>query len=75
MNAGSETGYKQDTFLCASASGDQAYLLWLRDRMIHQYGESPNVDFVQTTNSFRGYFNRRRQVPRWLNWLLRKYDL
>lgn len=65
----------RDTYLCARDSGDQAYLLWLRERLIHVYGEDAFVDFVQTTNSFRGYFNRRRQAPRWLNWLLRKYDL
>ena len=26
---------------------DQEFLTWLVDRLVHTYGESPNVDFVQ----------------------------
>lgn len=26
---------------------DKAFLLWLRDRLVNIYHESPNVDFVQ----------------------------
>jgi hypothetical protein len=25
---------------------DREFLIWLLNRLVHQYGESPNVDFV-----------------------------
>lgn len=25
---------------------DREFLIWLKDRLVHVYGESPNVDFV-----------------------------
>lgn len=65
----------QDTYLCAHASGDIMYLNWLHDRLILVYHESENVDFVQTLDNFSVYFQRRKRVPRWLNWLLRRYHL
>lgn len=65
----------KETFIVARASGDQQYLSWLRDRLVYVYKESANVDFVQTCNMYHRYFVRRAAVPRWLNWLLRKYDL
>lgn len=64
-----------DTYLCARASGDTMYLNWLHDRLILVYGESEHTDFVQTLNSFHAYFQRRKRIPTWLNWLLRKYQL
>lgn len=67
--------WDRQTYLCAKVSGDLTYLYWLRDRLEFVYKESPNVDFVQTLGSFQGYFIRRNNAPRWLNWLLRKYDL
>lgn len=51
------------------------YLSWLRDRLVHVYKESPNVDYVQTLGSFVSYFERRRNVPPWLNYLMRRYKL
>jgi len=30
---------------------DKEFLIWLRDRLIHIYGESPNVDFVLRLNA------------------------
>lgn len=65
----------RDTYLCARASGDSMYLGWIKERLIHVYGESPNVDFVQTIDNFTTYFERRKNVPKWLNWLLRRYHL
>lgn len=64
-----------DTYICARICGDVTYLNWLKERMIHVYGESPNVDFVLTVDNYVGYFERRRKIPKWLNWLLRKYNL
>lgn len=26
---------------------DRQFLIWLRDRLVNRYGESPNVDFVR----------------------------
>lgn len=66
---------EQDTRLCATSSGDQHFLQWLYGRLVNVYGEEIGTDFVETVLVFRGYFERRRGVPRWLNWLLRKYDL
>lgn len=65
----------QDTYLCARASGDTTYLNWLHNRLVLVYHESPNVDFVQTLGNFSVYFQRRKRVPKWLNWLLRRYHL
>lgn len=65
----------KDSYLCARASGDIAYLHWLHDRLVLVYHESENVDFVQTLNNFSVYFQRRKRVPVWLNWLLKKYNL
>jgi len=65
----------KDTFLCAKNSGDRLFLTWLRDRLTLVYSESPNVDFVWTVRSFEQYFERRASVPRWLDWLLKKFDL
>jgi hypothetical protein len=64
-----------DTYLCARNSGDQGYLTWLQIRLIRVYKEPEDIDFVMTLSSFRDYFERRRRVPKWLNYLLRKYDL
>jgi hypothetical protein len=64
-----------DSYLCARASGDATYLRWVKERFIHVYKEPPNVDFVQTLDSFVQYFERRKNVPSGLNWLLRKFDL
>lgn len=64
-----------ETYICARNSGDQAYLRWLYARLTRRYGESENVDYVQTLSSFIAYFDRRSKVPKWLNFLLRKYDL
>lgn len=30
---------------------DKEFLIWLYERLIHQYGESPNVDFAQRLKS------------------------
>jgi len=65
----------KDTYLCARASGDKTYLNWMRDRLVHVYNESPNVDYVQTLQNFAEYFERRRLVPSWLSWLLQRYRL
>jgi hypothetical protein len=27
--------------------GDREFLAWIRDRLVHVYGESPNVDFIR----------------------------
>lgn len=64
-----------DTYLCARASGDATYLNWVKERFILVYKEPRHIDFVMTLDHFVSYFERRRNVPRWLNWLLRKYDL
>jgi len=64
-----------DTFLCARNSGDTIYLSWLKERLIYVYKEREHVDFVLTLDNFVDYFERRRNVPKWLNWLLRKYGL
>lgn len=64
-----------DTYLCARASGDTMYLNWMRDRLVLVYKESSHVDFVLTIDNFITYFERRRNVPKWLNWLLKKYNL
>jgi len=64
-----------DTYLCARASGDMTYLNWLHDRLVLVYGESENVDYVQTLNNFSVYFHRRKHVPSWLNWIMRRYHL
>jgi len=66
---------QMDTYLCARASGDTMYLCWMKERLTCVYKESPNVDFVQTIDNFVSYFERRRNAPKWLKWLLRKYDL
>lgn len=63
------------TYLCARASGDTMYLSWLKEWLTLVYHESPNVDFVQTIDHFIEYFERRKNIPKWLNWLLRKYSL
>jgi len=47
----------------------------MKERLTCVYKESPNVDFVQTIDNFVSYFERRRNAPKWLKWLLRKYDL
>lgn len=65
----------KETYLIATTSGDQRYLGWLWDRLTMVYHESENVDFVHTLANYRKYFERRSDVPYWLNWLLRKYDL
>lgn len=64
-----------ETYLCARASGDTMYLRWLHDRLVFVYKESEHVDFVHTLDNFHAYFVRRSRVPRWLNWLLRRYHL
>ena len=66
---------EEDTYICARASGDIAYLKWLRDRLVMVYNESPHVDYVQTIGHFIGYFERRRNAPKWLRWLLKRYSL
>ena len=66
---------EKDTFICARNSGDQAYLRWLYARMTRRYNEPEEIDYVQTLSSFVAYFERRSNAPRWLNFLLRKYDL
>jgi hypothetical protein len=30
---------------------DAEFLTWIRDRLVHVYGESPNVDFVHRLNA------------------------
>jgi hypothetical protein len=30
---------------------DREFLLWLRDRLVYRYHESPNVDFVHKLNA------------------------
>lgn len=42
----------KDTFYFARSSGDRSFILWLRDRLVHVYDESPNVDFVLTLTDF-----------------------
>jgi hypothetical protein len=65
----------KQTYIVAKATGDQRYLFWLWERMTLVYKESPLLDYVQTLESFGDYFHRRANVPRWLDWLLRKYNL
>lgn len=65
----------RDTYFCARSSGDCTYLNWLHDRLVLVYGESEHTDYVQTLNNFHVYFQRRKRVPRWLNWLLQRYQL
>ncbi len=65
----------QDTYLCARASGDITYLNWLHDRLVLVYHEDEHVDFVLTLDNFSVYFQRRKRIPCWLNWLLRRYHL
>lgn len=65
----------RDTYLCARASGDVTYLNWLHDRLVLIYKEDQFTDFVQTLDNFSVYFQRRKRVPSWLDWLLRKYHL
>lgn len=41
------------------------FLAWLGDRLVHVYGESPNIDFVQACHrrakALRGCFSGRRK--------------
>lgn len=66
---------EKETYIVARASGDQAYLTWLHERMQHVHKETPLVDYMHTLRAFKAYFVRRSLAPWWLNYLMRKYDL
>jgi len=65
----------RDTYLCATNSGDITFLNWLHARLVLVYHEDENIDFVHTIDNFSSYFQRRKRVPKWLNWLLLRYRL
>ena len=40
------------------------FLLWMRNRLINQYGESPGVDFVQALEILSGRWAKMQQENR-----------
>lgn len=64
-----------DTYIVAQNIGDQRFLKWIHERLEHVHGESHFIDYMLTLKAYHAYFDRRANVPAWLNWLLRKYSL
>lgn len=64
-----------ETYIVAKNSGDQEFLGWIHDRLEIVHREDRYIDYMWTLRAYKAYFYRRAEVPKWLNWLLRKYSL
>lgn len=44
-------------------ANDRDFLFWMRDRIVYQYGEDPNTDFVQKLGSIARCTDPKQDTP------------
>lgn len=47
--------------------GDRDFLIWIRDRLIHQHGENENVDYMHKLTSIINDYDSNKLTPNLTN--------